>query len=147
MLPVLLLNIAIVLAVLGGFWMLFGAALGDATGEYSVEHERLGTVRLSLGKNGSNWAGTLRYGGNVMIVVPDQLVSDTDLHVVFQVADPYARSAKYRRVSLDGKYGDGTISGIITDMGADYPVKLSRNEIYTVFQFSENAVGSLFQKN
>lgn len=147
MLPLLLLNMAIVLGVLGGLWVLFASALAEASGEYSIEHERLGTVRLSLGKNGSNWAGTLRYGGNTMQIVPEQLVSDRDLHINFQVLDPYNRSAKYRRVTLDGKYADGTISGIIEDMGGDYPVKLTRNDLYTVFQYSENAIGSIFQKH
>ena len=148
MLPLLLLNMAIVLSALGAIWMLFNAALGDASGEYSAENEKLGSLRLSLAKNGPNWAGTLKYGDTTMQIVPEQLVSDKDLHIVFRVLDPYRRrSSKYQRVTLDGKYGDGTISGVITDMGADYPVKLGRNDVYTVFQFSENAIGSVFQKN
>src|SRR5215469_7577859 len=103
MLPMLLLNMVIVLAVLGGLWMLFGSALADASGEYEVQHQTLGSVRLSLGKKGGNWSGILRYGGYNMPVEPDQLVSDRDLHIIFKVNDPYHnRPAKYLRVVLDG---------------------------------------------
>jgi hypothetical protein len=131
-LPLLLFNMFLVLAAIGGAYAIFGYSLSDVSGEYFSGDSRLGNMRLSLSKNGSQLKGLLDYNdGTRMYLVPEYSSLQANNQVQLTFDTPKTQRNKHH-LTFKGSYSDGTMNGTIEDLGGLYPTKFSRNSFATV---------------
>jgi hypothetical protein len=136
-LPILLLNMFLVLAAIAAAYAIFGFSLADISGEYFSGGQRLGNMRLSLFKNGSQLKGTIDYSdGSRMNLVPEysSLQSNNTVQLTFETPKQPGRKMKLHHITFKGTYSDGTMNGTIEDLGGLYPTKFERNSFATVLR-------------
>jgi hypothetical protein len=135
-LGILLLNMAIVFAIIGPIWWFATSCLQESSGEYFCASPQLGNLELSFTKAGNSLKGTLNYAdGSVMELVPEySSTTDSKVQLTFEVPKHLLARYKPHHVTLRGSYSEGTITAAIEDLGGLYPVRFERNAVATVYR-------------
>lgn len=125
----LLLNMAMCLLVI--FMGIWGTTwlLSDVTGEYTSNDPELGTVRMSIVRRATNFKGELSYGSGAMLEMNTaQLPAEKKLDLIFEIPQKWVDEGQnFRSVKFHGMIKDGTISGVIQDGSAVFPIKLEKD--------------------
>jgi hypothetical protein len=128
-------NMALVLLAIGGIWIAFSYSLANLSGEYFSADSRLGNMRLSIQDKDHQLKGILNYSdGSFMEVVPEysSVQSGNKVQLTFEVPKRLSRRYGRHQITFKGTKDNGTISGIIEDLGGVYPVKFERNSFATI---------------